>query len=328
MKTYDIIGDVHGHATALEGLLRTLGYEPQGSSLRHPDRYRQAIFVGDIVDRGPEIPRAVRLVRGMVESGAALMVLGNHEYNLIGYHTPIAGSSPQRFIRAHTAVHYRQCQETLQQFAAVPGELDDHMNWMRQLPLFLELPQLRVVHAAWHPQAVNTIQEYAPETHALTDALLQDSSRRGSAAARAIEQLLKGVEINLPQGLSYHDKEGVRRTRTRVAWWRTHQTDDRGDGCIPLSELVFPPDIIPPAELSRVRVPVSTAAHVPGYSGDTPVFMGHYWLTGEPRLVAPDICCLDFSIAAGGLLTSYTYRGEQQLSAENLLQVDAAGIPQ
>ena len=48
---YDIIGDIHGHADKLEAMLRTLGYRRTAGAWRHPDR--QAIFVGDFVDRGP-----------------------------------------------------------------------------------------------------------------------------------------------------------------------------------------------------------------------------------------------------------------------------------
>ena len=82
---YDVIGDVHGQADKLERLLRQLGYmetpqpqHPRGQSLwSHPDR--QAIFIGDLIDRGPAQIRTVDLVRAMVDAGAAQMVLGNHE---------------------------------------------------------------------------------------------------------------------------------------------------------------------------------------------------------------------------------------------------------
>ena len=48
---YDIIGDIHGHADQLEALLSELGYRPSGGAHRHP--HRQAVFVGDLIDRGP-----------------------------------------------------------------------------------------------------------------------------------------------------------------------------------------------------------------------------------------------------------------------------------
>ncbi|MFD3717738.1 polynucleotide kinase-phosphatase [Streptomyces sp. NPDC058674] len=85
---FDIIGDVHGCASELETLLAKLGYEDGV----HPDG-RTAVFVGDLVDRGPDSPGVLRRVMGMVASGAALCVPGNHE-NKLGRH--LKGSTVQR----------------------------------------------------------------------------------------------------------------------------------------------------------------------------------------------------------------------------------------
>ncbi|MCZ9346244.1 AAA family ATPase, partial [Streptomyces sp. TRM76130] len=77
---FDIIGDVHGCAAELETLLGKLGY----TDGVHPEG-RTAVFVGDLVDRGPDSPGVLRRVMAMVESGAALCVPGNHE-NKYGRH--------------------------------------------------------------------------------------------------------------------------------------------------------------------------------------------------------------------------------------------------
>ncbi|MFJ8691580.1 polynucleotide kinase-phosphatase [Streptomyces roseolilacinus] len=74
---FDIVGDVHGCAAELEALLAKLGYVDG----RHPGG-RTAVFVGDLVDRGPDSPGVLRRVMGMVESGDALCVPGNHENKL------------------------------------------------------------------------------------------------------------------------------------------------------------------------------------------------------------------------------------------------------
>jgi len=85
---FDIIGDVHGCRTELEELLTTLGYEverdPAGLPVnaRHPGG-RRAIFVGDLVDRGPDTPGVLRLVMGMTAAGTAFCVAGNHEVKLL-----------------------------------------------------------------------------------------------------------------------------------------------------------------------------------------------------------------------------------------------------
>ncbi|MCX4097415.1 polynucleotide kinase-phosphatase [Nocardia sp. alder85J] len=85
---FDVIGDVHGCRAELEELLDTLGYRlhrdeaGRPDDARHPDG-RTAVFVGDLVDRGPDTPGVLRLVMGMVAAGNALCVTGNHENKLV-----------------------------------------------------------------------------------------------------------------------------------------------------------------------------------------------------------------------------------------------------
>lgn len=86
----DIIGDIHGCYDELEALLGELGYAVkagQGADGRptisvEPPSGRKAVFLGDLVDRGPRIPDVLRLVMGMVKEGKALCVPGNHEIKL------------------------------------------------------------------------------------------------------------------------------------------------------------------------------------------------------------------------------------------------------
>ncbi len=85
---FDVIGDVHGCRSELETLLDTLGYrlsrDEHGRPVDavHPEG-RRLVFVGDLVDRGPDSPGVLRLVMGMVKSGRALCVPGNHENKLV-----------------------------------------------------------------------------------------------------------------------------------------------------------------------------------------------------------------------------------------------------
>ena len=64
-----------------------LGYRPdeRGGAFRHPER--QAIFVGDLIDRGPEQLRVLATVKAMVDAGSAQIVMGNHEFNAVAYAT-------------------------------------------------------------------------------------------------------------------------------------------------------------------------------------------------------------------------------------------------
>jgi protein phosphatase len=89
---FDIIGDVHGCALELEGLLARLGYvearlacdDPLWGdrTFVHPEG-RRAVYLGDLVDRGPRILESVRLIRNMVAHGSALCVPGNHDLKLV-----------------------------------------------------------------------------------------------------------------------------------------------------------------------------------------------------------------------------------------------------
>jgi protein phosphatase len=85
---FDVIGDIHGCLAELEELLTELGYligrddrgRPVGA--HRPDG-RRVLFVGDLVDRGPDTPGVLRLVMGMVAAGDAMCVAGNHENKLL-----------------------------------------------------------------------------------------------------------------------------------------------------------------------------------------------------------------------------------------------------
>jgi len=82
---FDFIGDVHGCADELCQLLTELGYTPGEAGVwRHPEA-RKAVFVGDLVDRGPLVVDVLKLVMGMVEAGTALCVPGNHDIKLLKY---------------------------------------------------------------------------------------------------------------------------------------------------------------------------------------------------------------------------------------------------
>jgi len=73
---YDIIGDVHGHADRLEKLLIKLGYKNLKGVYEHPSR--QCIFLGDLIDRGPQIRASLQIIKSMCASGNALAIMGNH----------------------------------------------------------------------------------------------------------------------------------------------------------------------------------------------------------------------------------------------------------
>ncbi|GAA3057035.1 polynucleotide kinase-phosphatase [Streptomyces glomeratus] len=109
---FDIIGDVHGCASELESLLGKLGYVDGA----HPEG-RTAVFVGDLVDRGPDSPGVLRRVMSMVASGNALCVPGNHE-NKFGRH-----------LRGRKVQHTHGLAETI---AQMEGESEEFTQQVRE----------------------------------------------------------------------------------------------------------------------------------------------------------------------------------------------------
>jgi polynucleotide kinase-phosphatase len=108
---FDVIGDVHGCRAELEDLLGKLGYvvDPAGDGARHPEG-RRVVFLGDLVDRGPDTPGVLRLAMGMVATGTALAVCGNHEQKLL------------RALRGRDVKVSHGLAESLDQLAAQPSE--------------------------------------------------------------------------------------------------------------------------------------------------------------------------------------------------------------
>jgi protein phosphatase len=112
---FDVIGDVHGCRAELESLLTELGYRLRHDELGRPvdatpPGNRKAVFVGDLVDRGPDSPGVLRLVMGMVGAGHALCVPGNHESKLV------------KALQGHKVHVSHGLETTLAQLAAEPAE--------------------------------------------------------------------------------------------------------------------------------------------------------------------------------------------------------------
>ena len=308
---YDLIGDIHGCGNALCHLLDRLGYQKDADGYRHPER--QVIFLGDIVDRGPRVREALYTVRQMVDSGAAQMVLGNHEFNLLCYLTPCHENSNLRWLREHNARSERQVKETLEQFEGHQNELEDYLQWLKTLPLFLEFEHFRVVHACWDSAMINAFrQQYGGNQ--INSAFLHESARSGSFACQVVDRLLRGIDVSLPDGSSIVGRDGVERRFFRARFWEEQlQT---------YNDLVFQPDPLPDAVASQ-RIPESVLEKIPFYSrDDKPLFVGHYWRSGQPQLIRHNIACLDYSAVKYGKLVAYRMDNEQQLVPEKFIWVD------
>jgi hypothetical protein len=286
---YDIIGDIHGQAGELEELLTKLGYVCVDDVYRHDTR--QVIFLGDFIDRGPHQRRVLDLARAMVDDGTALAVMGNHEFNAIAYHTPDGSGG---HLRPRNAKNAHQHRAFLDEFAEQPDDWAEAIGWFKTLPLWLD------------PVHINRICENYGGSALLTDGLLHQSSMRGTWQYSALETLLKGKEVQLPEGAYFFDKDGTRRHEIRVRWWgkgKTYKDVYMG----PKSAITHIPDDLIEGD------------HMVEYGHDEkPVFLGHYWMEGEPAPLAPNIACVDYSVAKpGGKLVAYRWCGEPSIRSGN-----------
>jgi hypothetical protein len=304
---YDIIGDIHGQADRLEGLLHKLGYRQTAGAWRHPSR--TVIFVGDLVDRGPGQRRTLETVRAMVEAGSARMVLGNHEFNAIAWATPDPDLDGE-FLRPRLG---GKGEKNRRQHGAFLGEIEgdsaEHrwwIDWFMEMPLWIETPDLQVIHACWSPAHQAALRPLLRDGERLSAEAVLRGSRRGEAAYEAIETLLKGPEINLPNGLTFQDKDGHTRDAIRIAWWRA-------DAATLAEAYIGPPGVTIP------EAPLPAEGRFPPPA--RPTFIGHYWFPREarPEPAAPKVACVDYSAGAGGPLVAYRFEGESELTAESFV---------
>ncbi len=306
---FDLIGDIHGNATRLERLLRRLGYENRNGAWRHPDR--EVIFLGDFVDRGPEQVEAVNIARSMVDAGSARAIMGNHEFNAVAFATPDP-DAPGEYLRPRTEKNRHQHRAFLEQVGEDSALHAELVEWFRTLPVYLELEGLRAVHACWHPERLARLQPLLDERGAFAESAWFAAARKGTEAYEAAETVLKGLEIELPEGYSFPDKDGVTRHEIRTRWWDLEAVTYKALAMVPEG-----------AEDELPDLPVPEGV-LPGYDNAKPLFFGHYWLKGEPSPMSDHIACLDYSAvdpAPEGKLTAYRWDGEHRLDPARFIWV-------
>lgn len=306
---YDIIGDIHGYAEPLRRLLDGLNYRETGGTYCHPEG-RKVVFLGDYIDRGPEIRETLQMVKAMVDDGQALAVMGNHEYNAVCFHTSDGNGDYLRSRTFDDGKNVVQHQATLDAFAGREDEWDGWLSWFRQLPFALDLGGLRAVHATWSPSKLEFLSGKTLED----PGFLKASAEKGSPEFVAIETILKGIELPLPGGHTFTDKQSTRRAQIRVRWWEQPDGKTFRDIAFPECETV--PEI--PVDFLPAEAWENYPASAP------PVFFGHYWVPSSAAIapVTPNAACLDYSVAeADGKLVAYRWDGEAKLKAQKFVEV-------
>ncbi len=297
----DIIGDIHGCYHTLVDLLLTMGYENKNGLWQHHERI--ALFIGDYIDRGIYIPQVLELIKNMVDNGKAIALLGNHEMNLIGIFTPGRNGQP---LRSHKKLHQHHVTIRVLEEA----RLHYWIEWFKHLPLFIDLGSVRFVHAAWDDQHINLVKQYFPN-NSLADNL-EKAFKKDSIPGKALNYILKGPEITIPQSVLrtlkhtqpwYHLKEA------RIRWWDAIPQNPTYSQATLLVDLDRPVEV----DISKLYTP---------YPADAPiVFFGHYSLDSHPHIIRHNVQCVDFGVYRHNYLAAYRYNGEEKLTSQNLVFV-------
>ncbi len=218
----DVVGDVHAEIQALNDLLGRLGYRADGT---HPED-RRLVFLGDLTDRGPDSPAVVALVQRLVDDGLAQCVLGNHDLNiLLGEEKHDNGWFFGREFRHEGKV---VPQKIIQDDRAGRSIKD----FFRRLPLVLERPSLRVVHACWQTemvevarQATDVLELYHRYVRLIEESNVRrtslDDIDRGLAHQNRnpVKVLTSGQERRVAVPF---EASGKVRHEERVPWWKEY----------------------------------------------------------------------------------------------------------
>jgi hypothetical protein len=303
---YDIVGDIHGQLGKLEALLKKLGYRIKDGAYRNPEG-RMAVFLGDLVERGPGQVEVIRIVQRMIEAGSGLSIMGNHEWNAIRFVTRDAKGN---LVKERDPNKTKEHAAFLEQVGGEGTNLHNELvNWFKTLPPFLELNGIQVCHAWWKPESIDVIRSGLTDRGVLDGDFLFDSFIKRTSAWRAIEDVTKGYEVEMGNGASFLDNNGIPRKEIRVRWWDASATTYRAAALVPESERERIPDEAMPATVSL------------GAVGTVPTFVGHYWLTGQPGIQNPTTAVLDYGAGKAGPLVAYRWEGEPVLSNDNLVWV-------
>jgi len=224
----DIFGDIHGEIGALTDLLCRLGYDGDGNN---PLGYRP-VFLGDLIDRGPDSIAVVRLVRRWVENGKAQCIMGNHELNILrtnlsapkmkhGNHWFFG--QPERLIKGSQKIHFQRL--------ADKGIQQEFISFFKSLPLALERSDLQAVHACWHQPSVDILKAYTDSTMTAFQCFATSIERQNQSDDNQIRCDLRKQNDNpikvLTSGLEEPAEKtyfagGMQRQLTRSPWWRNY----------------------------------------------------------------------------------------------------------
>ena len=216
----------------------------------------------------------------MHENEQAFIVLGNHEFKL------------------------------LQQFSINPFNVDpcltEFIPWIRSLPLFIEFPEFRVVHAAWHLPSIELLKSKDWKD----EYFIRSTMSKNSETKEAVQIILRGISVPVPEELKYFDRFGIQRKKARIRWWEKRKKTINGTDFLPACEKIKDSEF-----KNKIKLPEKS------YSiNELPVFFGHYCLPEHEPKVINNLVCLDGCVTSGNVLWGYRYNTNEKISPAYLIR--------
>lgn len=302
-QVYYIIGDIHGQYDRLLRRLKSIGLVFTGNDITFTNG--KLIFLGDLVDRGPDSRKVVELVKKLHEAGVAEVILGNHEFNFIGYLTK---RDKKSFLRRHTRKNTRQHRTTIKSYKGHSHQLNEHLAWFRTLPVYFENDHVRAVHACWDKQWIEWLKQKHPAGF-MDEKFFRNSYESNKKSFWCIERLLKGPELNLLGGEKVIDSDGNQRSGIRYKWWQKNEGKSLKEVSTKWSSgwknQAFSFDMVQ-KDLAYAKK-------------EKPLFIGHYNFTHQPEFNNKNFACLDCSDKEGNRVLVYRHEAGKKLSEKHLI---------
>jgi hypothetical protein len=250
-------------------------------------------------------------------------IMGNHDFNAVLWATPHPDKEGE-FQRPHTKKNRDQHQTYLDEVENDPILLREMTEWLKSLPVFLEIGNANIVHACWYPTGIKTLQnsECLDENGCLTNKGWNAAADKSSPFYECIEILLKGPKENLPKGQSYPDAQGATRTRSRIAWWNENPTiNSEGYASLPECDFAKQPFNSRSANSTSVKI----IKDIKSMPLDKKIFIGHISLSGCPKPLSDRVISVDY-FANTNQLVAFRMNNPQIPHQGHFISVPAQGL--
>ena len=210
------IGDIHAREDKLNDLLKVINFDTNNSSSSCAGG--QIVFIGDLIDNHPKYSSAhlalLNQVESLVNNNHAFCIMGNHEFNAIGWATKKQNDD---FARPHTENNYKQHNAFLDCVEEGSSEHKRWIAWFKSVPLFLDFGSIRAIHACWDEEAIKCITPYLNKDNSLKEEHWESAFDETHELYALCEILLKAPERDAVE--PFVDKTGKTRTKERIQWW-------------------------------------------------------------------------------------------------------------